>query len=262
VGTTSEVGLQRVKELYGRFTDNFVCMSATSAEMTKHALNAYLGLSIAFINEIASLCETVGADARDVERGLKSEERIGDKAPLSPGAAFAGGTLARDVSYLVDYGQTNDCPTPLLAAIKVSNQEHKRWALRRLQQELGDLSGQVIAVLGLTYKPGTDTLRRSSSLELCLSLSEAGAIVRAHDPVVKSLPRDVSRSIELKESAREAFQGAGAVVLATPWPEYRAITAADLGLMKNPLFLDAGAFLRSALDGVGNVKYVSVGKKL
>ncbi|HEY9778032.1 MAG TPA: nucleotide sugar dehydrogenase [Planktothrix sp.] len=261
VGTTSDTARSRIEQLYGRYCDKFIWMSPVSAEMTKHALNAYLGLSITFINEIASICELVGADARDVERGLKSEERIGDKAPLSPGAAFAGGTLARDVAYLVQIADSRGAKKPLLSAIKMSNEEHKKWALKRLQLELGQLQGQVVTVLGLTYKPGTDTLRRSSSVELCRSLKEAGAIVRAHDPAVKELPSDVSNCVELKSSLSEALKDARAVVVATAWPEYKEITAADLSrIMHNPLVLDAGAFLRPTLAGAKNIKYVSVGK--
>jgi UDPglucose 6-dehydrogenase len=260
VGTDSPVARACVEKIFGQLTNNFVWMSPTSAEMTKHALNAFLGLSIAFINEVATLCEAVGADAREVERGLKSEERIGPRAPLSPGGAFAGGTLARDISYLVQVGSAHDTPTALLSAIRVSNEEHKTWALRRLQHELGDLCGKVVAVLGLTYKPGTDTLRRSSALELCRALTEAGSQVRAHDPSVAALPPDFA-AVRLTASAAEAYAGAGAVVLATAWPEYRNITASQLvEAMEQPLVLDANGFLRESLDGQQSIRYVVVGK--
>jgi UDPglucose 6-dehydrogenase len=260
VGTESQAARECVEKVFGQLTINFVWMSPTSAEMTKHALNAFLGLSIAFINEVATLCEAVGADAREVERGLKSEERIGQRAPLSPGGAFAGGTLARDISYLVQFGKEHGTPTSLLSAIRVSNEEHKTWAVRRLQHELGDLSGKVVAVLGLTYKPGTDTLRRSSSLELCRALTQAGSQVRAHDPTVAELPADFA-AVRLTSSAAEAYAGAGAVVLATAWPEYRNITASQLReAMDQPLVLDANGFLRDSLDGQQSIRYVAVGK--
>jgi len=260
VGTDSEVACARVNEIFGKLTDNFIWMSPTSAEMTKHALNAFLGLSIAFINEIATLCEVVGADAREVEKGLKSEERIGQRAPLSPGGAFAGGTLARDISYLVQFGKQHGSPTALLSAIRVSNEEHKTWAVRRLQRELGDLRGKVVAILGLTYKPGTNTLRRSSALELCRALAQAGSEVRAHDPAVDHLPADFA-GVRLMSSPAEAYAGAGAVVLATAWPEYQNITAEQLrASMAHPLVLDANGFLRDSLDGQQSIRYVAVGK--
>src|SRR5438034_11228971 len=111
-------------------------MSVESAEMTKHAVNAFLATSVVFINEIGALCEQVGADATEVERGLKTESRIGQKAYLSPGGAFAGGTLARDVVFLSQLGQTRGVPTLLLSSVKSSNDAHRKWTERRLEQLL------------------------------------------------------------------------------------------------------------------------------
>jgi UDPglucose 6-dehydrogenase len=139
-------------------------MSVESAEMTKHAVNAFLATSVVFINELASLCEQTGADAKEVERGLKTESRIGPRAYLGPGAAFAGGTLARDVVFLRTLGERVERPTPLMDGVEASNRAHRGWAQRRLQAELGTLAGRTVAVWGLTYKPGTDTLRRSTAL--------------------------------------------------------------------------------------------------
>jgi UDPglucose 6-dehydrogenase len=173
VGTRGEADRARIAALLRPFiedparTDRIEWMSVESAEMTKHALNAFLATSVTFINEIAALCEQVGADAKEVERGLKSESRIGSKAYLGPGAAFAGGTLARDVEFLTQIGAVHYQPTHLLSAVRASNDEHRNWHRRKLQALLGDLHGKCIAVWGLTYKPGTDTLRRSSSVELC-----------------------------------------------------------------------------------------------
>ena len=112
-------------------------MSVESAEMTKHALNAYLATSITFINEVATLCEQVGADAREVERGLKSDTRIGPRAYLMPGAAFAGGTLARDIQFLAQIGAAHNQLPLLLSAVRESNETHKLWPRRRLQALLG-----------------------------------------------------------------------------------------------------------------------------
>ena len=129
--------------------------------MSKQALTSFLATSVTFINELAGICEEVGANAREVERALKSESRIGPGAYLKPGAAFAGGTLARDIQFLTDIGEKLNIPTHLLSAVQASNNEHKNWAKRKLKSMLGSLSGKTISVLGLTYKPGTDTLRRS-----------------------------------------------------------------------------------------------------
>ena len=143
-------------------------------------------LSITFINEIARLCEHVGADAQEVSVGLKSESRIGPKAYLGPGGPFAGGTLARDVVTLTRLAEAKDEKISVIPAIKQSNDLHRGWVFRRLQSRLEDLRGKKIAILGLTYTTNTDTLRRSAAVELCQQLLDAGANVSAFDPVVKA----------------------------------------------------------------------------
>src|SRR5690606_23000227 len=196
-GTRTEQDRERVRLLLSPITSRIEWMSVESAEMTKHAINAFLATSVAFINEIATLCEDAGADAKEVERGLMTESRIGPRAYLSPGAAFAGGTLARDIAFLTDLGQRQQSPTALMAAVRVSNELHKGWARRKLKALFGELEGLTVGVWGLTYKVGTDTLRRSSAVELCLWLRAQGAQVIGHDPVVKSLPNELRATLEL-----------------------------------------------------------------
>jgi UDPglucose 6-dehydrogenase len=261
VGVRAESDRARVAELLRPFTDRIEWMSVESAEMTKHALNAFLATSVTFINEIAAICEQVGADATEVERGLKSEARIGPKAYLSPGGAFAGGTLARDIMFLSQLGQAHDVATHLLSSVKRSNDAHRRWAQRRLEQLLDGVAGKTVAVWGLTYKPGTDTLRRSSSVELCEWLVDRGARVRAHDPAVKTLPPDLAARITLVDSALAAVDGASALVVSTPWPDYRKVAPADVAArMTNRLTLDANRFLGATLGADPSMRYVSVGK--
>lgn len=261
VGISHEKARLKVLDLLKSFTENIVWMSIESAEMTKHALNAFFALSITFINEIASICEQVGADAKEVEQGLKTEARIGPKAYLGPGAAFAGGTLARDIEFLNQLAGENNLKTPILSAVRLSNEEHKNWPARRLQQKLLTLDGKVIAILGLTYKPGTDTLRRSSAVELCEWLLEQGSTVQAHDPAISALPEEKHSAIHLKKSIREAIQGANAIVVATECPEFKDITAEQLTTwMQHPLVLDANAFLKKNLANEKKIDYLMVGK--
>ena len=261
VGVRCDADRARVAELLRPFTDRVEWMSVESAEMTKHALNGFLATSVAFMNEIAALCEQVGADAKEVERGLKSESRIGPRAYLGPGAAFAGGTLARDLAFLGALGTATRQPTHLLSAVKTSNDEHKHWAHRKLLTLLGELAGKQVAICGLTYKPGTDTLRRSMSVELCASLAEEGAIVKAHDPAVKSLPTELAGCCTLCPTALAALQGAVALVVATEWPEYQSLTAdAVVSAMRAPLVIDANRFLLRVLGGDPRIRYVAVGK--
>lgn len=261
VGLRREADRARIEELLKPFTTRIEWMSIESAEMTKHALNAFLATSVAFINEIATICEHVGADAKEVERGLKTEKRIGPGAYLGPGGAFAGGTLARDVVFLSATGKKVGVPTELIDGIKSSNDAHRGWAKRRLHELLGDLRGQKIAVWGLTYKPGTDTLRRSSAIELCRALAEDGARVVAHDPAVKTLPDDLARSIRLQSDPLTATNGAAALVVMTEWPEYRQIDgAAIVASLAGGLVLDANRFLAKQLADRPRITYATVGK--
>ncbi len=262
VGVRTEKSRKVFTELLAPFTDHIEWMSVESAEMTKHALNAFLATSVTFINEIAAICEQVGADAKEVERGLKSEARIGPKAYLGPGGAFAGGTLARDIAFLTQLGQQNDVPIYLVPAVRASNDAHKNWPRRRLIQLLGTLQGKTVAVWGLTYKAGTDTLRRSSAIELCEWLLAQGARVQAHDPAVKSLPEQFA-GIRICNSALEAAQGADALVIATEWPDYRSVSMTEiLETMPAAIVLDANRFLAASLETLPNVTYVAVGRAI
>jgi UDPglucose 6-dehydrogenase len=236
-------------------------MSLESAEMTKHALNAFLAVSVTFINELARLCEAVGANAKEVERGLKSEARIGPKAYLGPGSAFAGGTLARDVQFLMNFGRRHDIPTPLFSGIWQSNENHKDWTRQKVTHLLQGSPEPVVAVLGLTYKPGTSTLRRSASVELCQWMKQQGIRVRAHDPAVHELPDELRQSIELEKSPSDALRGADLAVIATEWPEYKTLKADDVvSSMRSPRVIDPNWFTVGALGADSRVKYVATGR--
>lgn len=259
VGVRDQRSRERVASLLAPITDRVEWMSVESAEMTKHAVNAFLAASVAFINELASLCEGSGADAREVERGLRTERRIGPQAYLSPGGAFAGGTLARDVAFLRALGTALQLPTPLMDGVLDSNAAHSQWAGRRLERMLGSLAGQRIAVWGLTYKPGTDTLRRSSAVELCRWLTGRGADVHVHDPQAASLPDDVR--VTRHAGAVDAAAGARALVLATNWPLYREVDRQRLAAVApGLLILDANRFLGPTLGHDARFRLVTVGQ--
>jgi UDPglucose 6-dehydrogenase len=252
----------RVEALFGPVTDRIEWMGVESAEMTKHAINAFLATSVTFINELAVLCEAVGADAQEVERGLKTEQRIGPRAYLAPGGAIAGGTLARDVMFLRDIGDASHRPTPLLDGLVASNTAHRDWVRQRLIAEMGSLDGTTVAVWGLTYKPGTDTLRRSEAVELCRWLIEQHARVRVHDPAVGSLPPDLD-AVERCEDPIDAASGATALVVATEWPVYRQVPADALaGTMRRALVLDPNRFLAKTLGQDRRFRLVAVGQPL
>jgi len=259
IGVRRQEDREILNRLLGSITDNILWMGVESAEMTKHAINAFLGMSITFINEIASICENIGADAHEVETGLKSETRIGPSAYLSPGAAFAGGTLARDIEFLKDIGSLNNLVNPLISAVRKSNDEHKKWIQRRLFAVLGGLKGKRIAVWGLTYKPGTNTLRRSLSVEMCNWLQEQGAEIAVHDPSKCELPDNWLGEVVRSKTPLEALEGACALVIATQWPEYREINVSDVeNIAGQVAVFDSNRFL-SDFNKSSVISYYSVG---
>ena len=259
IGVRRQEDREILNRLLGSITENILWMGVESAEMTKHAINAFLGMSITFINEIASICENIGADAHEVETGLKSETRIGPAAYLSPGAAFAGGTLARDIEFLKDIGSLNNLVNPLISAVRKSNDEHKKWIQRRLFAVLGGLRGKRIAVWGLTYKPGTNTLRRSLSVEMCNWLQEQGAEIAVHDPSKCELPDNWLGEVVRSKTPLEALEGACALVIATQWPEYREINVSDVENIAGQFAVfDSNRFL-SDFNKSSVISYYSVG---
>jgi UDPglucose 6-dehydrogenase len=260
LGVRREKDAEELGPLFSHFTQNLIVVRTESAEMIKHAINSFLASSIAFMNEISRICERVGADAKEVERGLKSEPRIGPGAYLSPGGPFAGGTLARDVVALTKIGQEKREALVLVPAIKLSNDQHKLWAIQRLREELVELSARNIAILGLTYKPGTDTLRRSLAVELCRELLHSGANVRAYDPVVVALPNDLG-TVGLSKNLEDVMVESDAAVVCTEWPQIRdANWEKILAGTSHLIVIDANGFLANVLGNRPGITYRQVGK--
>lgn len=251
-GVRTEPDRERIEEVLRDIHAPMEWMSVESAEMTKHALNGFLATSIAYINEVATVCEAVGADAKEVERGLKTDPRIGSRAYLSAGGAFAGGTLARDIGFLSQLAELE-----LIPSVKKSNDSHRRWPQQKLMELWPELAGKTIAIWGLTYKVGTDTLRRSAAVELCRWLTERGATVSAYDPAVKRLPSDLA-AVHLADDAIAATNGADALVIATEWPEFRD-AASSLEARPGFAILDPNGFMRRELADKG-FRYLIVGR--
>lgn len=261
LGVSDESIKPKLSKLFAPFSTRIEWMSIESAEMTKHAINAFLATSVTFANELARLCEAVGANAKEVERGLKSEGRIGPKAYLSPGGAFAGGTLARDLRFLTQFGRKFGVDTPLFDGVIAGNERHKDWTRDKVRQMLRGIANPVVAVLGLTYKPGTDTLRRSTSVELCQWMHERGFRIEAHDPAIKELPEDLQSVIALAATPHEALSGADLAVVATEWPEYRNLSANDfVAAMRRPAVIDPNWFLAGVLSEETKIHYVTTGR--
>lgn len=261
VGTRSSEDHIVLEKLLLPITEKIEWMSIESAEMTKHAINAFLATSVTFANEIAAICELVGADAKEVERGLKSESRIGPKAYLSPGGPFAGGTLARDIEFLGKISQDQQLITPLLSSVRPSNDAHKKWVRRKLLGHFPDLDGVRVLIWGLTYKAGTDTLRRSLSVELVDWLLDQGAQVQVYDPTVKELPVNWVNRVKKCVSALENLEEIQALVVGTEWPEFKdeARRLAEVANF-NFLIIDANRYLQESV-GEMDITYLSVGSR-
>jgi UDPglucose 6-dehydrogenase len=230
----------------------------TSAEMIKYAANAFLATKISFANEMANLCELVGADARQVLPAIGADQRIGSRF-LEPGLGWGGSCFGKDVSALVATGHEYGYSSALLEATIEVNQQQRATAVRKLQRELRVLKGRRIGILGLAFKPGTDDLRDAPALDIAARLIAAGCVVSAYDPQVKQLPEGLE-AVRLTTDAYDAADRTDAVVLATEWPQFRELEPAVLGrVMRGDLvldgrnFLDAGGFTAAGLrvEGFG-----------
>ncbi len=245
IGAETEAAFKIMEEIFLPLHAEIVRMAPASAEMAKHALNAFLATSLSFINDIADACEKSGADVLDVVRALHSDDRIGQKAFLGAGLGFSGGTLGRDLKTLIHYSKENGFALPVIEAAFLKNRSREVMILEKLNQALGGVEGKTITVLGLTYKAGTRTLRRSKSLVIATELARCGAMLHLSDPVVieEELP-EISNAIFVRDPYAAA-KGSEAIILITPWPEFKSLNLAKLseGMVGKRVFLDTGNLL-------------------
>ncbi|WP_342146846.1 nucleotide sugar dehydrogenase [Rickettsiella endosymbiont of Aleochara curtula] len=260
MGVRSESHKPIIKDLLQPIADKIIWMSIESAEMTKHALNAFLATSIVFINEVSTLCEYFGADASAVSLGLKADLRIGAKSYLCPGIGFSGGTLARDINYLVKINEACQQSSNFFQSVLLSNQKHNNWLQKKISETIVNLKDKKFAILGLTYKSGTDTLRHSLAINISLWLNSQGAIVNAYDPVLKKLPPKFEKKIYLQQDMKSALFKANAVVIGTEYPEFRNIQIEHLDTeLRKPYIFDTNGFLSEQLEDKTAIKYFRVG---
>ena len=261
LGVETEPARERLRKLFAPMEAPLLEMSLASAEMTKHALNSFLATSVSFVNAIADLCERTGADVLSVVGALKADPRVGARAFLSPGFGFAGGTLARDIQILRGVAGAANCDTPLLDNVLKVNRGRPGLVLRRLTERYGGVAGLAIGVLGLTYKAGTSTLRRSVALEIIRMLEQAGACVRAFDPKADLAELEGPKGFEPVASAYEAARGASALVILTEWPEFKELDFDRIrSVMKQPLILDGKNLLADLCLGACGFDYLGVGR--
>jgi UDPglucose 6-dehydrogenase len=263
LGADRPEALLAAQALYGPFKAPKPAMDLKSAEMVKHALNAFLATSIAFINEIAALSDRLGADAVAVGQALKLDKRIGPRALMSPGLGYSGGTLARDVTQLRKFARELNHEAPLLDGVVKINDGTFDEIVVKLETKLGDLSGKRIGVLGLTYKPGTSTMRRSPAIRIIDLLREAGAACVGYDPMADAEEMEAyAGRFERAAKTSDLARGADALVLVTEWPEFKALPFGKLAASMNAAFLvDSKNFLDPAEMAAAGFDYQGFGRK-
>ncbi|MBI3977135.1 MAG: UDP-glucose/GDP-mannose dehydrogenase family protein [Chloroflexi bacterium] len=261
LGTTDRWAAEGVAELYAPLNAPVIITDRRSAEMIKYASNAFLATKIAFINEIAALCERVGADVTVVAQGMGQDQRIG-RAFLEAGLGYGGSCFPKDVKALAHMADVYGCHPQLLQAVMGINRHQRRLVVYRLRKTLGNLDGLRVAVLGLAFKPNTDDMRDSPAVEIIHLLQHEGATVRAHDPVaMASASRYLSTDVTLCQDPYECVAGADAVVVATAWTEFRQIDLARVrSLMRRPVLFDGRNLFEPALVRSLDFTYLAVGR--
>jgi UDPglucose 6-dehydrogenase len=241
IGAESEQGIAIMKDIYSALyliETPFVITNLETAEMIKYATNAFLATKVTFINEIANLCEAVGADVHHVARAMGLDGRIGRKF-LHPGPGYGGSCFPKDTWALLRLAHEKGYPFKILDSVIRVNEEQKQRMVDKIQERVGNLSGKTIAVLGLSFKPNTNDIRESSSIAIIRGLLRMGARVKAYDPAAMDEAKSVFPELEFGEDAYDIARGSDALVLATEWNQFRRLDLERIkSLLKSPIFID------------------------
>jgi UDPglucose 6-dehydrogenase len=265
IGSDDERALQRMREIYRPLflggKSPIVEMSRRGAELTKYAGNAFLATKITFINEIADLCEKVGADVRDVARGIGLDNRIGGKF-LNAGPGYGGSCFPKDTMALLKTAQDYEAPQRIIETVVAVNDTRKRAMARKVIAACGGaVRGRRIAVLGLTFKPNTDDMRDSPSIAIIRALQDAGAQIAACDPEGVEQARGMLEGVAFADDPWTAIEGACAAVLVTEWDAYRGLDLARMkALLAEPVLVDLrNVYDRAAAESAG-LAYHAIGR--
>jgi len=265
VGVNDAHAERVLQEVYRPLTRNdspMLVMSRRGAELTKYAANAFLATKISFINEIADLCERVGADVSDVAKGIGLDSRIGARF-LQPGPGYGGSCFPKDTLALLKTAQDFDTPLRIVEAVVSSNDQRKRSMGRKVIRALGggDLHGLTVGVLGLTFKANTDDMRDSPAIAVVQALQDAGIKVRAYDPEGMEQAAKMLTDVHYCEDAYEALEGADAAVIVTEWDVFRALDLDRVkALLGRPLIVDLRNLYDCADMKARGFNYVAVGR--
>lgn len=263
IGSDSERAVALMKDLYRPLyliETPFVVTDVPTAEMVKYASNAFLATKISFINEIATLCERVGADVQTVAKGMGLDQRIGSKF-LHAGPGFGGSCFPKDLAALVQMGENAGYPMQIAAAAAAVNAQQRSRMIAKIANALGGLKGATIGILGLSFKPNTNDLREAPALSIAQELMEQGSIVQAYDPAALEEASRALTGIIPCQNTYETARGADALVLITEWNEFRNLDFAKLkSVMRRPILIDLRNVYEPGRVTQFGFRHVSVGR--
>jgi UDPglucose 6-dehydrogenase len=265
IGAEDQRAGEIMKELYAPFTRTgapIMMMDCASAELSKYAANAMLATRISFMNEVANVCEVVGADVDQVRRAVASDRRIGP-AFLFPGVGYGGSCFPKDVKAMMQFASSKNYQFEILQAVENVNERQKVRLLSKMKHHFGSLGGKRIAVWGLAFKPKTDDMREAPAVPLIRALIQAGASVAAYDPEAAKVARTIfGAAVDLKDRSYEALAGADALAIVTEWPEFREPDWTRIKkLLKTPVIFDGrNIYNPEHLRGLG-FSYYSMGRR-
>jgi len=262
LGSLRREAAERVAQLYLPLRTTIMITDLRTAEMIKYASNAFLATRISFINEIATICEALGADVKEVALGMGYDRRIGH-AFLDAGVGFGGSCFPKDVKALAYMAEIKGRHPQLLHAVMEINADQRRAVVRKLEQALGQLRGRTIGLLGLAFKPNTDDMRESPAAHIARMLLTAGARVRGYDPVAMPVAARVLPEVELADDPYALADGADALVLVTEWNEFKNLDFERMrSLMRQPVLVDGRGMYDPQRMQEAGFRYLGIGRGL
>jgi UDPglucose 6-dehydrogenase len=238
LGSLNQEAAERVAQLYLSLRTTIMITDLRTAEMIKYASNAYLANRISFINEIASICEALGADVKEVAVGMGYDKRIGSSY-LDAGVGYGGSCFPKDVKALEHMASIHGCHPQLLRAVMEINRDQRRLVVQKLRDLLGTLDEKVIGILGLAFKPNTDDMRDAPAAEIIHLLQNEGARIKAYDPVAMEVAKGVLNNVTYCANAYEVAEGSDALVVMTEWNEFKHLDRARIKkAMRQPILID------------------------
>lgn len=261
IGVEDDCAKKIMIELYSSFPGPILITNRLTAEMIKYAANSFLATSISFINSLAQLAESVGADITQVSHGLRLDHRIGRQAFLTAGPAWGGSCFPKDVKGLINFGQARNIPLPIIEAALMVNDSQRQFVVNKIIDHLKNIAGKKLAVWGLSFKANTDDVRDSPAIEVIKLLLKKGAVIHAHDPVAERNATLILPSIRYAPTPYETVHNAEAIVVLTDWPQFKEVNWSTIKpLMARQIIFDfRNLFDRQSIESQG-FEYIGLGR--